>query len=159
MFVYISRKIFFFLKKGGGGGGYNQVIFWPEVQNFSGGAIMKKVIASLLVLLLGASMVMAEMPVPGSAPQQTAAAVAFADVEGIALGEQDSAAVKGGMGQRDLNRDYEKKEVTIVRSIDIGFYKEQVTEKWVKKESASSTSNRNRDSISGEKRKGGRITY
>ncbi|MCX7656182.1 MAG: hypothetical protein N2Z76_06625, partial [Treponemataceae bacterium] len=79
-------------------GGYNQVIFWPEAQKFSGGGTMKKVVASLLVLFLGASMVMAEVPVPGATPHQTAVAVAFADVEGMVLGEQDSAAVKGGVG-------------------------------------------------------------
>ncbi|MCX7656184.1 MAG: hypothetical protein N2Z76_06635 [Treponemataceae bacterium] len=45
---------------------------------------------------------MAEVPVPGATPQQTAAAVAFADVEGMVLGEQDSAAVKGASGSHEI---------------------------------------------------------
>ncbi|MCX7656186.1 MAG: hypothetical protein N2Z76_06645 [Treponemataceae bacterium] len=75
---------------------------------------MKKAIASLLVLFLGASMVMAEVPVPGAALQQTAAAgleslgnvaVAeppalgtdpFVEVEGVVLTESDVFNIRGG---------------------------------------------------------------
>lgn len=57
---------------------------------------MKKLIASLLVLVFGATMVMAEMPaVAVNSEQVVASEAAFAEVEGTPLGEAESADVKG----------------------------------------------------------------
>ncbi len=57
---------------------------------------MKKLIASLLVLVFGATMVMAEVPtVAVNSEQVVASEAAFEDVEGTPLGEAESADVKG----------------------------------------------------------------
>jgi len=59
---------------------------------------MKKLIASLLVLVFGATMVMAEVPaVAVNSEQVIASEAAFAEVEVIPLGEAESADVKGGL--------------------------------------------------------------
>ncbi|MFZ5368905.1 MAG: hypothetical protein ACOZCE_11795 [Spirochaetota bacterium] len=58
---------------------------------------MKKLIASLLVLVFGATMVMAEVPaVAVNSEQVVASEAAFAEVEGTPLGKAESADVKGG---------------------------------------------------------------
>jgi hypothetical protein len=66
---------------------------------------MKKLIASLLVLVFGATMVMAEVPTVTANSEQVVAStaigtpsadLAFADVEGAPLGEAESADVMGG---------------------------------------------------------------
>ncbi|MCA1950286.1 MAG: hypothetical protein LDL24_06925 [Treponema sp.] len=59
---------------------------------------MKKLIASLLVLFLGASMVMAEVSASGAESQQAVAVSTadFADVEGVEIGELESGEVRGG---------------------------------------------------------------
>ncbi|HPC72589.1 MAG TPA: hypothetical protein PLB48_12340 [Treponema sp.] len=67
---------------------------------------MKKFIVSLLVLVIGATMVMAEVPTVTANSEQVVAStaigtpsadLAFADVEGAPLGEAENAKITGGI--------------------------------------------------------------
>ncbi|MCA1951051.1 MAG: hypothetical protein LDL24_10800 [Treponema sp.] len=58
---------------------------------------MKKLIASLLVLVFGATMVMAEVPAPGAETREAVAVSTadFDDVEGVGLNESEKILVQG----------------------------------------------------------------
>jgi hypothetical protein len=66
---------------------------------------MKKLIASLLVLVFGATMVIAEVPVPGAETPQTVTVSPedFSDVEGVGLDENDSSLIMGRGGVQEIS--------------------------------------------------------
>jgi len=127
-------------------------------------AEMKKLIASLLVLVFGATMVMAEVPAGIGSIQNEILVTAseiepdFLAVEGIVLNESESGNVKGGMGAWD---GYDKTEVTVKHTVKLGPYTYERTEKYVKKNSGNSNTSLSNttNSTRGQRRRGGRLTY